>query len=193
MNRFPSLARHLALASALILPLAGCAEQQTGIGERLSAQIEKGMDKAIERIASEEFELSADGLPQASISPDGALSIDGKPVELSSQQQALVLAYRKQVQAIASDGVRIGMQGAELGVGAAASALSGALAGKDGAQIEAQIQEQAKDIKQAARQLCDHLPALHAASQAVSAAVPEFAPYATLDEQTADECRQQAG
>ena len=188
--RIPTPLQRLALAAALILPLASCAEQQADLSSRIQAQVRQEMDKAAQKLATEEFKLSADGLPPASISPEGVLRIDGKPLPLTTEQQALALQYRQQIQALASQGMQLGLQGAELGVGAAATALGGALSGKDQAQIEAEIQAQATQIKQAALQLCDGLPALMASAQALATAVPEFAPYATLDQDSIDKCRQ---
>lgn len=189
MRLSPSL-QPLALAAALILPLAGCAEQQADLGARIQDQVRTEMAKAAEKLASEQFELNADGLPAASISAEGVLSIDGKPLPLTPQQQALALQYRQQIQAIAAEGMQIGLQGAELGVGAAASALGGVISGKDAGQIEAEIQDKAAGLRQAAAQLCDRLPALVQAGQALAAAVPEFAPYATVTGKSVEQCRQ---
>lgn len=188
MRISPSLQR-LALAAALILPLASCAEQQADLGTRIQDQVRTEMGKAAEKLANEPFTLNAEGLPAASIGTDGVLSIDGKPLPLTPQQQALALQYRQQIQAIASEGMQIGLQGAELGVGAAASALGGVLSGKDAGQIEAEVEAKAAGLKQAAAQLCDRLPALMLAGQALAAAVPEFAPYASINDKSIEQCR----
>lgn len=187
--RIPTPLQRLALAAALILPLASCAEQQADLSSRIQAQVRQQMDKATQKLANEEFQLNADGLPAASISPEGVLRIDGKPLPLTAEQQALALQYRQQIQAIASEGMQLGLQGAELGVGAAATALGGALSGKDAGQIEAEVQARAAGLKQAAAQLCDRLPALMLAGQALAAAVPEFAPYASINDKTIADCR----
>lgn len=187
--RLSTSLQSLALSAALILPLAGCAEQQADLGARIQQQVRGEMAKAADKLASEPFTLNADGLPAASISADGVLSIDGKPLPLTPQQQALAVQYRQQIQAIASEGMQIGLQGAELGVGAAASALGGVLSGKDAGQIEAEVQDKAAGLKQAAAQLCERLPALMQAGQALAAAVPEFAPYASVSDKSIEDCR----
>lgn len=187
--RLPTSLQSLALSAALILPLAGCAEQQADLGARIQEQVRGEMAKAADKLASEPFTLNADGLPAASISADGVLSIDGKPLPLTPQQQALAVQYRQQIQAIASEGMQIGLQGAQLGVGAAASALGGVLSGKDAGQIEAEVQDKAAGLKQAAAQLCERLPALMQAGQALAAAVPEFAPYASVTDKSIEDCR----
>ena len=43
-------------------------------------------------------------------------------------------------------------------------------------------------IEVAAMALCDRLPALYQSQQALAAAVPEFAPYADMDESDIDDC-----
>jgi hypothetical protein len=187
--RLSSSLQSLALAAALLLPLAGCAEQQADLGTRIQEQVRGEMAKASEKLASEPFSLNAEGLPAASISADGVLSIDGKPLPLTAQQQALAVQYRQQIQAIASEGMQIGLQGAELGVGAAASALGGVLSGKDASQIEAEVEAKAAGLKQAAAQLCERLPALMHAGKALAAAVPEFAPYASVTDKSIEDCR----
>lgn len=187
--RLPTYLQSLALSAALILPLAGCAEQQADLGARIQEQVRGEMAKAADKLASEPFTLNADGLPAASISADGVLSIDGKPLPLTPQQQALAVQYRQQIQAIANEGMQIGLQGAQLGVGAAASALGGVLSGKDAGQIEAEVQDKAAGLKQAAAQLCERLPALMQAGQALAAAVPEFAPYASVTDKSIEDCR----
>lgn len=187
--RICSSLQQLALAAALILPLASCAEQQADLGARIQDQVRTEMGKAAEKLANEPFTLNAEGLPAASIGTDGVLSINGKPLPLTPQQQALALQYRQQIQAIASEGMQIGLQGAELGVGAAASALGGVLSGKDAGQIEAEVEAKAAGLKQAAARLCDRLPALMLAGQALAAAVPEFAPYASVNDKSIEQCR----
>ena len=51
MRLSPSL-QPLALAAALILPLAGCAEQQADLGARIQDQVRTEMAKAAEKLAS---------------------------------------------------------------------------------------------------------------------------------------------
>ena len=100
-----------------------------------------------------------------------------------------MLAYRGELLGVVGDGMAIGMEGARLGIDAAASALKGVLAGQDGDQIGKQVGEQAKaKIQPMVAQLCTRLPGLLSAQQALSAALPEFAPYATMDQADVDDC-----
>jgi len=47
----------------------------------------------------------------------------------------------------------------------------------EGAKMEAEAQK-----------MCTHMPALLASQQALAAALPEFAPYATMDASDVDDC-----
>lgn len=182
---------HLLCATALSAPLLlGCQAAEPGISEKIQNQIRQAGDKVRQEIAEKGITLQADGLPEARIDAAGQLHIDGKPVALDAQQQALLEAYRDQLQTLASAGVDIGLQGAELGVGAAASALGGLLRGEDAASVEAGIQAQAEGVRQAARQLCDHLPGLIEKQDAMVAVIPQLAGYVRVDAADVTRCRE---
>ncbi len=66
---------------------------------------------------------------------------------------------------------------------AAKAALSG-----DAADVEARIEAEAESIRAAANTLCGQLPALYAAQQELAAALPEFAPYATMEQKDYTDC-----
>src|SRR5690606_19315558 len=100
-----------------------------------------------------------------------------------------VLAYRGHIAAIAESGADIGMKSAGLAQEAVGSALKAAISGEDPATVEDGLKAKAGEIEASAKALCDRLPALYAAQQALVEAVPEFAPYAGMDEADVDECR----
>jgi hypothetical protein len=162
-------------------------------------QASQEMDKAREEIATARDRLARENislnrnekqhLPKAEITPAGELLIEGKAVATTPEQKALVLAYRGELLGVVGDGMAIGMEGARVGIDAAASALKGVLAGQDGDEIGKQVGEQAKaKIQPMVAQLCTRLPGLLSAQQALSAALPEFAPYATMDQADVDDC-----
>ncbi|RZZ86942.1 hypothetical protein [Pseudoxanthomonas winnipegensis] len=171
----------------------GLAEAQKGL-EKASAEMEdsKGeLAKAQEKLATENFSLKDDGshLPKAELTPDGELLIEGKPVPMNAEQKALGRAYRTQIQSVARDGIAIGLEGAKLGIDAAASALKGVLSGKSDDEISKQTEATVKEkIKPRVQQLCARMPALLQAQQAWAAAQPEFRPYATMDESDVKDC-----
>lgn len=177
-------------------------EPDTVIGRSVA----KAMDKAREKLATENISLNdmhvdgdgdgfhvgnrgnhADGRPEAELTPQGELLIEGRKVDANAEQQALLRQYRGQIEGVASAGMDIGAQGAELGVKAAKEALLGIFSG-DTEEIERKVEAEAEGIKAAARQLCNQLPALKDTQDALAASMPEFRPYATLDQADIDDC-----
>ncbi len=169
-------------------------EVANDLGEA-SQEMEKARQEiatARDRLARENISLNRNEkqrLPKAEITPTGELLIEGKSVATTPEQKALVQAYRGELLGVIGDGMAVGMEGARVGIDAAASALKGVLAGQDGDEIGKQVGEQAKaKIKPMVAQLCTRLPGLLSAQQALSTALPEFAPYATMDQSDVDDC-----
>jgi outer membrane murein-binding lipoprotein Lpp len=132
--------------------------------------------------------LHVAGHPDATITAEGDLLIDGKPIQLDASQHQQVLAYRAQLNDIAQQGIEVGKQGAALGVQAAGDALKSVFNG-DTDKIGDKIEAQADKIKEQALKICDHLDKLRAAQDALAAQVPAFKPYASLDTDSAADCR----
>jgi hypothetical protein len=209
MHTSRSLMRPLLVVGVLALAACQPADKNdtpTGIAAKAMDEVANGlgeaskeMDKAREeiaaardRLARENISLNRDekqSLPKAEITPAGELLIEGKSIATTPEQKALVLAYRGQLLGVVGDGMAIGMEGARVGIDAAASALKGMLAGQNGDEIGKQVGEQAKaKLKPMVAQLCTRMPGLLSAQQALSAALPEFAPYATMDQSDVDDC-----
>lgn len=129
-----------------------------------------------------------DGLPKAEISPQGDLLIEGKAVALDASQRALMLDYRQRVIDIAEAGMQIGSQSADLAGKALKEGLANVFGGGDKASFEAKMDAEGKKIEAKARLLCDRMPALLAAQDKAAAAIPEFKPYARLDQSDVDDC-----
>ena len=145
---------------------------------------------------------SGTALPKAEITPQGDLLVEGKAVAVDAAQRQLLLDHRANLVAIAQAGIAIGaqgadlgMQGASLGLKAAAGALKGALSGNT-EEFEKQMEAEGKRIEEQGRQLeaeadrmiCARMPALLASQNALAAALPAFAPYATMDESDVKDC-----
>lgn len=189
--------RNAVLALALSAPLLGCGndatqdpadEPKTIIGQA----VKQATDEARKEIVKENFSLNVDGMPKAEITPQGDLLIDGKSVTTTSEQKALAKVYREELTAIAQAGIGIGVQGADLAGKAVSEAIKGVFTGNPD-QIEQRIEKEAEGIKGAAKQLCDRLPALKAAQDKLAAAVPEFKPYARMDDSDVKDCHVDAG
>lgn len=133
--------------------------------------------------------LKRDGLSAATISADGALSLDGKPVQLSEAQRHAMREYYVQIQGVAAKGIDIGTQGAAFGAHAAGEALKGVLSG-NAEQIGDKIEAEAETFKQKALLICDQLEKLRGAQDTAASAVPEFGPYANLTQKDVADCRE---
>lgn len=131
-----------------------------------------------------------DGLPRAEITPEGELLVDGEALPATAEQRRLVLEHRRQLEGIALAGMAIGAQGADV-AGTALTGIGQALFGGDEGRkaYEARVEAEAEKIKQEAYRLCTLLPGLYESQQALAAAMPGFAPYATMTPSDVDDCR----
>lgn len=185
----------------LCLPLAACGQQDAGKADPATGKaaspaaeastvgktVQDATDKARKELAQGNINISNDQSDKAEITPQGELLINGKTVPTTASQRALLLDYRKQVEAIAGAGMDIGVAGANLGVKAAGEALKGIFSG-DTSGIEERVNAETSKIEAKAKQLCTLLPAMMAKQQALAAAVPEFKPYASMDQSDIDDC-----
>ena len=132
---------------------------------------------------------SSSDLPRAEITPQGELLVAGEPVPATPGQRELLLEHRTQIMGVAHAGMAVGAQGANI-AGTALSGLGGLLLGGEEGRnaYEERVKAEAETIKQEAVKLCSLLPGLYDSQQALAAAMPEFAPYATMTRQDIDEC-----
>lgn len=152
--------------------------------------VDTALDSLVNRIATEDIKLDADGAPRAKITPEGDLVVDGNTVQIDSEQRRLLIAYRERIAAISAQGAAIGKQGAALGRDAAKDALTGLFSGQGG-NIRERITAQAEELTHEAMKICDTLEGLKQAQDALVASLPEFAPYAGLDQDSVSDCRAQ--
>jgi hypothetical protein len=182
--------RTISLAAAAVLMLAACGQRDADKTDGVISTLADNVAAEVrEEMSRENFGLDGPaGLPKAELTPEGDLVIDGRPVALSAEQRAVALAYREGVIAIAQQGARVGLQGADVAKDAAAAAIAGVLGGGDPAKVDAAVEASANRVRAEARKLCDELPGLMAKQQALAKAVPEFAPYADMTQADIDEC-----
>lgn len=169
------------LALALAVLVAGCAP-----GTHVST------DKGNVTSNGKVITLRASGQPDAKISANGELTIDGKAVAVNDAQRALLQSYLKEMNAMTADGIAIGKQGAALAGTAVSEAIKGAIKG-DGDQVDAKIEAEAKKIEQQAMQLCKRLVTIKASQDALADQLPAFKPYATIDASDVDDCGSKSG
>lgn len=176
--------------------IAGCApsgsdDPKDGAGGAtwLGQTVRGATDEARAALASEAISVgdTSDGKPKAKISPEGELLIDDEPVPATPEQRELLLEHRANIVALAEAGIAIGATGADLGVRAATGALKHAFSGGN-SDFEEQMQAEAEKIKAEARQLCDLMPNVIGSQDRLAAAMPDFAPYATITADDVDSC-----
>lgn len=180
-------------ALLLCLPLAACGGQPSSTATEtadttLGKKVREATDEARRKLATENINVSRDNGAKAEITPAGDLLIDGKAVAIDDAQRKLLLEYRAHIVKVAEAGIEIGVQGANLGVRAAGEAIKGIFSG-DTDKIEERVNAEAKKLEESAGKICDQMPALLASQQRLAAAVPEFEPYANMDQDDIEECR----
>jgi hypothetical protein len=119
--------------------------------------------------------------------PTGDLLIEGKAVTVNAEQKALLVEYRSHIAKVAEAGIGIGLEGADLAGKAVTEAIKGIFSGNPD-QIDKKIEAEAKGIEQSAQKLCDLLPAMKATQDKLAVALPEFKPYASMDQSDVDDC-----
>ena len=189
---------------ATIATATSTAAPQTAIGRR----VEQAMDQAREKMIASNLDISG-GMnitvnghsierpanpTKAEITPQGDLLIAGKPVTVTPEQHALLLAYRGQVIGVASAGMALGSQGADLGISALTGLADVALGGKKGQQdYQQRMQAEGKQMESKALALCKQLPPMLATQQQLATSLPEFKPYATMTQKDIDDCGKDRG
>ncbi|MNV23109.1 hypothetical protein D3C71_1141100 [compost metagenome] len=180
------------LTALLCLPLMACGERtptnSASTDTTLGQKVREATDEARKKMAEGNLSVSSSDGTKVEISPKGDLLINSTPVTLNDSQRALVLQYRQQMLAVAEAGIDVGVQGANLGVRAASEALKGIFSGNTD-QIEERVNAEAAKIEANAMKICDQLPALLATQQQLAAVIPEFKPYAKMDQSDINDCR----
>ena len=187
-------------------PTAG----NTGSGAQtaLGRTVEKAMAEARTALEKENLELNGKegglhigkhgigshdpNLPSAEITPSGDFILDGKTLAINDVQRAQVLDYRCRVLDVAGAGMSVGVKGADLGMQAAGEAMKGIFSGNMD-QVEQRIQTEAKKLEADAKLLCQQLTPLLQAQDALAAGLPEFKPYAGLEQADIDDCLKDGG
>ena len=197
------------LIAALVLALSPLAAQATVHDEVASdldqARQEVRTEMAQERARLDRENLSLDGLhfgkddkretakrkdpPKGEITPGGDLLVDGKAVAVDASQRRQLLDYRKQVIGIAKTGIDAGEHAAMVAIDLTNVSLFRLIVGGMTGSLERRVEASVKrDIEPAVLQICRQLPQLRDSQQELATSVPEFRPYATLDDDDVEDC-----
>ena len=198
--------KHIAALLFALSPLAAQASVHGEVASDLDeARQEVHAEMAKERANLDSENLSLDGLhfgnddkretakrksqPKGEITPRGDLLVDGKPVAVDAAQRRQLLDYRTQVIGIARTGIDAGEKAAMLAIDATDVSLFHLIVGGMTGSLERRVEASVKrDIEPAVLQICRQLPQLRDSQQALATSVPEFRPYATLDDDDVEDC-----
>jgi hypothetical protein len=201
----------LLLASLLSLASQTAQAKDTSIGSEISADLADARKEVRMELAAARRELETGNLqvgenlhfgksdkraadkdpplPKAEITPRGDFLIDGKAVAIDSRQRQDLLVYRRQVIDIALAGIDIGERSAQVALEAVDRGMFSLLFGAMTGSLERRIEKSVREtVEPGVRQICRSLPALRDSQQRLSASLPSFRPYATLDVDDAENC-----
>ncbi len=123
----------------------------------------------------------------ALVSAAGDLSIDGKGIAATPQQRELLKRYYESVSRLRDHAVDAGKAGAATGTQAIASVASG-LAGGHPDTIGPEIEAKAAKVESAVAEMCANLKDVRALQDELARQLPEYLPYARIDERTVARC-----
>lgn len=124
----------------------------------------------------------------AKIAPGGDFSISGKAVAIDDAQRALLVAYRERFVAIAQAGQELSARSTGAAADKIGDAIGGVFGDADPNDLSEELKSEGEKMTTAAGRICDTLPALHDAQNALTAALPEFKPYAHIVEADVAAC-----
>ncbi len=195
---------------AVLILAASPLAAQAGVHDEVASDLDQARQEihaemAQERAKLDSENLSLDGLhfgkddkresakrknqPKGEITPGGDLLVDGKKVAVDAAQRRQLLDYRKQVIGIAKTGIDAGEHAAMVAIDLTNVSLFHLIVGGMTGSLERRVEASVKrDIEPAVLQICRQLPQLRDSQQALAANVPEFRPYATLDDDDVADC-----
>ena len=196
------------LAAALAAPAAPLAAVPEGINEEIRADMQQARREMRADLAAARAELRTDNLelgrslpvgrhkaaagndtPKGEITPAGDLLVDGRAVRLDAGQRHQLKAYRAQVIELALLGIDAGELAAEAAIDAVDHGLFRLLFDSVTGRLERRVERTVKrTLAPQIEQICHRLPELVESQQRLAESVPEFRPYATLEQGDVDDC-----
>ncbi|MGH8052473.1 MAG: hypothetical protein ACREP4_00885 [Stenotrophomonas sp.] len=199
------------IALLLCLPLAAQANPPSaGVNAEIKREMANSRDEVRAEMATARAELETENLslgnsfnigkrsqakssnkdlPDAHITPAGELVIDGKTVATNAQQRQLLLDYRGQVLGIAKAGIDVGEKAAMAALQATDVSIFSLIVGGLTGGLERRVETLVKEhIEPMVSQICQRLPAVLVSQQALATSIPQFQPYANLDQEDIDSC-----
>ena len=121
--------------------------------------------------------VHATGEPDAHIGKDGSLAIDGRAIDVTPAQRALLQRYYSEARSMMDSGEAVGKQGAAMAEKGIGEAITSLLHG-DSTGADKKFEAQSDQMDNAVGKLCADLGELGATQTAVAMQIPAFRPYA---------------
>ncbi|MGH8113796.1 MAG: DUF2884 family protein [Rhodanobacteraceae bacterium] len=118
------------------------------------------------------------GHPNAHVSRDGDLAIDGKAIAVTPRQRELLRHYYQQAVATIDSGEAMGKQGIDMAKQSIGAAIESAFH-SGSSPAKKQVDAKSQHMEEAAGRLCADIKALGATQKTIAAQIPTFAPYAS--------------
>lgn len=125
--------------------------------------------------------VHAAGQPNAHVSRDGNLSIDGKAVAVTPAQRQLLQHYYQQAHAVMDSGEGMGRQGIQMAKSSIEQAVA-SIFSKDSPAADKRMNAQSQKIEASADAFCGEVRALGIIEATVAADLPAFKPYTNGEE-----------
>lgn len=136
---------------------------------------------------STQIAIHAHSGPDAFVSVDGDLSIDGKTVAITPTQRELLRQYFAGAIALRDDALATAAAGMATASQAIGSVVTGLAGGKPD-QIGPAIEARAAKVEAQAAKVCADLSALRAKQETIAGQLAAFRPYATIDAGQIGDC-----
>ncbi|MES2403642.1 MAG: DUF2884 family protein [Pseudomonadota bacterium] len=122
--------------------------------------------------------VHATGKPDAHVGKDGSLAIDGRGVDVTPAQRAMLQRYYGEARSMMQSGEAVGKQGAEMAEKGIGDAIASLLHG-DSSKADKQLDAQSNQMDSAVGKLCADIGELGATQTAIAMQIPAFKPYAS--------------
>jgi hypothetical protein len=127
--------------------------------------------------------LHAKDAPDAVITSDGTLQVDGKVVSVTPAQRGLLMLYFQNVMDVHQTGKEMGKAGANMG----ANALKDSIAGKSKAEKDDDAKAGGRQLKTLGLKICRDQANIANVQDQLAAQLPAFKPYSHIADAHADD------
>lgn len=125
----------------------------------------------------------------ARVTPEGMLSIAGKPQTVTPAQRQQLSRYVATVKDMQAKGLALADQAGVFAGSIVSDVLGGLFSGESEAQIDKRAHQRAHDFSQRALPICEDARTLRQIQDALVASLPAFKPYAIIQRHEVNDCQ----